>query len=692
MRLPLTQWSKYISTLHGGMQDQSVPSKLSRNTPTCTQQAFLDRLTLSSYVRNLEERLRALERSAAQGSRHEHPAAHEQSGVEYMPQNFGSSPMDSTQPYQQPISGQALYTGEANDGNRVGDRNTGQQLITGAYGVKDHAPNPVSSSTGVPAQNHQSHMPVVGSTPTFADELRTLTLEATAERHLGSTSGLPFAKLTEKVLRRLSPDKADFVFLNYQETTTGASLFNLDSPADLFGESVLRDLSESISIHPVLFGDLFLADFTESDSNSLDSLAWPSDEAHVKSLVDFYFAHSHTLYPMVSQAHFMQVLERIRARPQSMNELPPLDVFRLWMVLAIGSTACSSISLTDEAESRVYYSKALQYLETALGANEMSALEVIMLQVSYSFFNQLGPNTWFLVGTAARLALGMGLHTNWAYSALSPEVAEQRKRVFFSIYMMDRVVSVALGRPFAINDDDVDIDSFSAGQEGLPASDIESSLHFGQPSSLVVPHHILALRRIASKITTQVYSIRKTAQATDEQREEILSSLHRDLLQWRQDTPFPLPDLQPGVPHLTSTWYDLNYYTHLAMIYRPSPLCPVLDVRRIKILESAASMSIRQAYSLHQQRRLAYNWLTFLTLFTSTISLVYAVTAQPEDLAVFLKETRAIDDLDLVLQLFETLGVKFLAASKIQAMVGEISRRYKIIRDGQEATTGPVLP
>jgi hypothetical protein len=607
-----------------------------------------------------------------------------------VPQTFGTYPSSNTQSYQQPVSEQALYTDEANDTMRLEDRNTNQQRVTATYGMNTAA---ASSAATAARNNQQSNLPSVGPTPTFADELRTLTLEATAERHLGSTSGLPFAKLTEKVLRRLSPDKADFVFLNYQENTTGASLFNLDSPADLFGESVLQNLSESISIHPVLFGDLFLADFTESDSTSLDSLAWPSDEAHVKRLVDFYFAHSHTLYPIVNQAHFTQVLECIHTRPQSMNELPPLDVFRLWMVLAIGSTAYSSISLTDEAESRVYYSKALQYLETALGADEMSALEVIMLQVSYSFFNQLGPNTWFLVGTAARLALGMGLHTNWAYAALSPEVAEQRKRVFFSIYMMDRVVSVALGRPFAIHDDDIDIDGFSAEQEHPQAAavDIDASLHLGQPSSLAVPHHILALRRIASKITTQVYSIRKTAQVTDAQREEILSSLHRDLLQWRQNTPFPLPDLQRGVPHLTTTWYDLNYYTHLAMLYRPSPLCPISDVRRVKILESAASMSIRQAYSLHQQRRLAYNWLTFLTLFTSTISLVYAVTAQPEDLALYLKESRAIDDLDLALQLFETLGVKFLAATKIQAMVAEIGRRYRSIRDGQEVTTGPVL-
>ncbi|KAM3521060.1 hypothetical protein NHJ13051_006481 [Beauveria bassiana] len=103
----------------------------------------------------------------------------------------------------------------------------------------------------------------------------------------------------------------------------------------------------------------------------------------------------------------------------------------------------------------------------------------------------------------------MGLHTKSTYVKLSTEAAERCKRVFFSIYMMDRVVSVALGQPFAIHDNDIDV----------------------EPSTLVAPRHILALRRIASKISREIYSVGKTgAYMTEEQREETLSRLHQELL------------------------------------------------------------------------------------------------------------------------------------------------------------------
>ncbi|KAJ3540143.1 hypothetical protein NM208_g5198 [Fusarium decemcellulare] len=604
-----------------------------------------------AYVRSLEERLQQLEQKLAANERTT-PSAQEPTVV-----------IGNDNPYADFNMGDTIL---------VDQENSTPQAVYGS----DIAPAADNPEPPIQEPQHNPQTVSAQSSSSFVQELTALSLEATAERYLGSTSGLSFAKLTQTVLRRLTPDKADFVFVNHQDDTTGATMLNFNSPSELFNDTFFQSLSESVSVHPLLFGDLFLADITESDS-TLDSLAWPTDEAHVQRLVDFYFAHSHTLYPILKRSQVMDTLEKVRGNPQNLTTQCPLDMFRIWMVLAIGSTAYSSVSVTEESESMVYYNKALQYSEQALGSDEMSALEVIMLQVSYSFFNQLGPNTWFLVGTAARLALGMGLHTSSTYEKLPVDVQQRRKRIFFSIYMMDRVVSIALGRPFALHDDDIDVSPFEdVDDEFITADGItpQSSL---QPSVMAVPLHILKLRRIASKISRQIYGNVKNKPMTDEDRDKLISSLHQELLEWRRNMPFPLPDVNDGVPHLNTTWYDFNYYTHLAMIYRPSPLCPVLDSKRIKTLEMAASMSLRQAFSMHQQRRFAYNWLNFLSLFTSTLSLVYAITAQPNDLTTVLRETRAIGDLDLAMQLFDTLGLKFFAAKKIRTMIAEISRRYK---------------
>jgi len=207
--------------------------------------------------------------------------------------------------------------------------------------------------------------------PYFVDELKTLSLEATAERHLGSSSGISFARLTQFVLRRLTPDKADFVFISDQgDNYAGDGLFDFNSPSDLLDPSLFDRLNDSISTQPLLFGDVVLADIAEPNDAVL-SLNLPSDQSHVSRLVDFYFAHSHTLYPILNRGELVQSLQRLRDNPHDLAAHSPSTLFRIWMVLAIGSTAYSSVSLSEESESRMYYNKALQYLEQAVASGDM---------------------------------------------------------------------------------------------------------------------------------------------------------------------------------------------------------------------------------------------------------------------------------------------------------------------------------
>ncbi|KAK2022888.1 hypothetical protein LX32DRAFT_629127 [Colletotrichum zoysiae] len=511
------------------------------------------------------------------------------------------------------------------------------------------------------------------ATTTLGDELRLLTLEAAAERHLGSASGLSFAKLTQAVLRRLTPDRADFVFHKELEIESAQQILG-GSPADLLGSTLYHGFDSSTAFHHPFFSGITLSDITDPQPSLVDVQIPP--QSHLQHLVDFYFAHSHTLYPIVRRHEFEETLATVLSNPQDPAAQSPLWMFRLWMILAIGSTTYCSVALCEESESMLYYNKALGYMEDALGCGDMVALEVIMLQVSYSFFNQLGPNTWFLVGLAARLSVGMGLHTSSSYDALPVDVAEHRKRVFYSVYMMDRVVSTALGRPFALHDDDIDVEPFAdADDEDINASGIRQRNPL-QPSTMAVPLHVLRLRQLSSKIVKSVYSNKRNAQMSISEREAIIHSLHRELIDWRRSMPFPLPDTHPQVPHLSSHWYDFNYYMQVAMLYRPSPLFPTLDQARVETLGDAAGKAIREATTMHRQQRFAYNWLNLLALFTSTLSLTYATTARPENLAVVLRESKAIETLQLAIELFDTLSVKFSAAKNIKRMVEEIVARY----------------
>ena len=195
---------------------------------------------------------------------------------------------------------------------------------------------------------------------------------------------------------------------------------------------------------------------------------------------------------------------------------------------------------------------------------------------------------------------------------------------------------------------------------------------------MAVPLHILALRRIASDICSKVHSPIYSQRQSPEAREKTIQELHQRLLEWRRSMPFPLPDLQSKVPHLCTSWFDLNYYTHVIMLYRPSPLRPTLDISQMKTLAEASGMAIRQAINLHRQRRFAYNWLNLVAVYNSALSLMYTSTAQTDNMSLMLDHTKAIDDLELAVELLEAFGRKFPSAKKIQGMIQAVSSKLRM--------------
>jgi hypothetical protein len=282
---------------------------------------------------------------------------------------------------------------------------------------------------------------------TLAENLRSVSLAAVAEPYLGSISGLTFAKLTQAVLRRLSPDGRDFVFSPEVGGSTGngpisgATNLHLD-----FMNNMYFDFDQVIDFS-MLAGDGIMPAFDDESRNTITTLP---DRAEVLQLAMFYFDHSHTLYPIIHQQEVMSDIHTILLEPEHPITQSPPCMFRVWMVLAIGSTTHSSITLSEESVSRLYYEKAMTYFEGSMDhgdivsdhvfvfakraiwnipssqwdavirccrsllaaairnscltetitmnwADKMRkvALEAIMLQVSYSFFNQLGPSTIF---------------------------------------------------------------------------------------------------------------------------------------------------------------------------------------------------------------------------------------------------------------------------------------------------------
>ncbi|KEF61337.1 uncharacterized protein A1O9_02903 [Exophiala aquamarina CBS 119918] len=484
-------------------------------------------------------------------------------------------------------------------------------------------------------------------------EVRKLSLDATADRYLGSSSGVSFARLTQAVLRRLKPDQHPFTFEN--------------------------NLLDKLSGRNSLDGSESVKSRTELSPPQYPSCLPSKGRAY--QLADYYWAHNHTLYPFLRKTWFMDLLETTYSEQGDGLFNSPSWLYTMWMVFAIGSTCWSSIVADAcESESTHCYNQAMTYFFDALSVEGISALDSMLLQINYSFFNRVGANTWYLVGSAIRLAVGMGLHApNASAKQLPMDVQEHRKRIFWSLYMADRVVSISLGRPLGIRDDDIEVGLFSAVDDECIFLDKILPQPQLRRSDLAVPLHVLALRRIASQIFDQVYSNRNRQLATNAQ-DEVFSGLHTQLLDWRRTIPFPLPQCQSlRIPHTSTSWYDYNYYLHLIMLYRPSPLCPVLTLEKVKLIADAAAMAIRHIEVMHNEQRYSYNWITLFNVFSVALTLIYSITAQPDPLTIYLGRSDALSDLQRASRVLGNFAQKFPTVVRCLSIVQGVSQRLRAL-------------
>lgn len=236
----------------------------------------------------------------------------------------------------------------------------------GSFAYGPLASNPLAA----PASSDIGQPPSSGPRQTLADNLKDVSLAAVAEPYLGTTSGLSFAKLTQAVLRRLSPDGTDFVFTpsidGIAVPLEGTSPLHLDF---LSNEGFDYDHIFDFSL---LTGEGAIAEYDAQPlSNDMLCLTSLPERTEVLRLVMFYFDHSHTLYPIVHQQEFMADLHALLLEPNHPLAQSPPCMFRVWMILAIGSTAHSSITLAEESASRIYYEKAMTYFEASIDNGDL---------------------------------------------------------------------------------------------------------------------------------------------------------------------------------------------------------------------------------------------------------------------------------------------------------------------------------
>lgn len=296
--------------------------------------------------------------------------------------------------------------------------------------------------------------------------------------------------------------------------------------------------------------------FMELKMGGRDYIAPSRQEAN--RLIDAFFERINRYFPLFRRDTFMKNVNKMYENPSAMND-------RGWLVCFNNVLLFSLYGSTMNGQKK-------EEIQTALVEkyffNSWAAFDDVSILLTPSLINVQALLTlaivaqeiskpglcWILLSQACRLAQAIGLHRQSHPSQISSnEEAQERKLVFWTLYVMDKALSLTFGRSTCLPDFDIDVD--------LPENNSPLDEHFAS---------WVWLAKIQSQIYMRLYSA-SACRASDEERQRAAAELELDLRNWWAQNGAGLEQL-PAIGLFEQRYIELeikfSFHNSMIMIHR----------------------------------------------------------------------------------------------------------------------------
>lgn len=351
--------------------------------------------------------------------------------------------------------------------------------------------------------------------------------------------------------------------------------------------------------------------------------AGPPNETMGGRILDAYLTRVHLRYPFLDRA---EILQRHADRFVQDNTSPQdqYGTFKIYMIYAIGATM---LKLTERYEYTLpenFFMTALQYISAARESHSVHNVEAMTLLVLYNLRSPSNAGIWYMIGLAMRTCVDLGLHREAHYRNVPPYEGQLRRRLFWTVYFLERVIAVSLGRPYSIADRDIDaalpleIDD-TVRDDNLIARTLavsrSATFQASRPSSnITLAVQGIRLKRLESYIQEAIYRVDRPIASLVLEINPTLKMLE----DWHSTLP-------PSTPY-ENDFLDMHYYKAVRLLLQPFLTILEPTDQRISLCLNASGTICQIFKRLHQRDSYGHSFIALHSVFIAGVTMWFVLT------------------------------------------------------------------
>ncbi|KAJ0426592.1 fungal-specific transcription factor domain-containing protein [Aspergillus carlsbadensis] len=412
-----------------------------------------------------------------------------------------------------------------------------------------------------------------------------------------------------------------------------------------------------------------------TDANANDSLGqWnipaspinvppPVEVSNLTVLVDAFFHHVYRAYPFIDE-------DRVRqAAVSSAPSCRDTESTILYMIMAIGYT---SLERSGKAPAGIQSGFEIPYadiMQRCIMQESIDSIQILVLLALYSLFDPIGPSTWSIVGIITRQALAQGLTRPTVEDNLPPKTVELRRRLFWSIFGLDRMMAVSVGETPGLV-----VEEMALPFPAITVVEFASPKRTDHASMLQVSRHVIELRQLESKILSTIHLQARIAvgSLTQADRSTITTRLRSEIENWySHGCLITKPEPDNVRLHDTMGWLNARYYHLLLLLYYPCQFnasTSAHSAARASALLELVRKFVQYNRVLLSHQQLPLNRVTLDRLVPACLVMFYCFVRDESSTAL-----TARNEIRAVIDILESFSEKWTHARRLAGIMIEFA-------------------